>query len=288
MQSNRKTTMLKNILYTETSPIGFFDSGVGGLSIYAEFKKILPKENTLYYGDLLHLPYGNKSKEELINYARFILDFYKKQKVKAVVIACNTSSAQAYESIKDDYNFKIYPIIQCCAKIIAMQNYKKIGVFATQSTVNSKVYTTEIQKYSPQKIIKEIACPNWVNIVETNSNNFSDIKKHMDEMLEFNPEKVVLGCTHYPFLINELKKYAPEDFFINPAKIFVNYIYDDLRNSNLLNQITTKGTEKFFVSSNIDKFKHNAVLFYPINTSVDLITENVEISDRLESACLNC
>ena len=83
-------------------PIGFFDSGVGGLSVYSCFKKALPCENTLYYGDIAHLPYGNKTKEELVGYARTILDFYKTQDVKAVVIACNTSSAQAYDVIKDE------------------------------------------------------------------------------------------------------------------------------------------------------------------------------------------
>ena len=80
------------------NPVGFFDSGVGGLSVYSRFKKLLPNENPLYYGDLANLPYGNKSKAELIGFARNILDFYKAKNVKAVVIACNTSSAQAYET----------------------------------------------------------------------------------------------------------------------------------------------------------------------------------------------
>ena len=93
------------------SPIGFFDSGVGGLSVYARFREILPNENTIYFGDTKNLPYGNKSKEELVSFARNILDFFESKRVKAVVIACNTSSALAYDSIKDDYEFKIYPII---------------------------------------------------------------------------------------------------------------------------------------------------------------------------------
>ena len=94
------------------SPIGFFDSGVGGLSVYARFREVLPNENTIYFGDLKNLPYGNKTQDELVNFARKILDFFQSKNVKAVIIACNTSSALAYDIIKNEYDFKIYPIIQ--------------------------------------------------------------------------------------------------------------------------------------------------------------------------------
>ena len=104
---------------SNTSPIGFFDSGVGGLSVLARFRRILPAENLIYYGDTIHLPYGNKSKNELIGYAKNILEFLNSQGVKSVIIACNTSSAQAYDTIKDYYDFPIYPIIQTCAKEVA-------------------------------------------------------------------------------------------------------------------------------------------------------------------------
>ena len=148
------------------APVGFFDSGVGGLSVFSQFRKLLPNENTIYFGDLKNLPYGNKSKEELISFARSILKFFQSKNVKAVVIACNTSSALAYESIKNEFDFKIYPIIQSCAKVISsMNNIKKIGVFATTGTVSSKVYTREIKKYNSELEVLEIACPNWVSIV---------------------------------------------------------------------------------------------------------------------------
>jgi len=130
-----------------TSPIGFFDSGVGGLSVLARFREILPNENIVYFGDTVHLPYGNKSKEELIGYAKNILDFMSNKGVKAVVIACNTSSAQAYDAIMNTYPypFPIYPIIQTAAKAIAVNNYKKIGVFATEATVKSGKYSEELK-----------------------------------------------------------------------------------------------------------------------------------------------
>ncbi|MBO5738614.1 glutamate racemase [bacterium] len=243
------------------SPIGFFDSGVGGLSVYARFKKLLPNENTIYYGDLKNLPYGNKTQAELIGFTKNIMDFFVTKDVKAVVIACNTSSALAYETIKDDYDFKIYPIIQASAKLISKMDIKRLGVFATVGTVNSGAYKREILKHNSDILIKEIACPNWVSVVEGKiSNGTDEIKKHVEEMFEFAPDKVILGCTHYPYLINDLIKFAPKDMFIDPAKYFVKFIKDDLIKSDL----TTVGTEKFYVSANPELFMNNAKMFYNV------------------------
>ena len=256
-----------NNINNNALPIGFFDSGVGGLSVYSRFKKLLPCENTLYFGDLLNLPYGNKSKDELIKFARNILDFYEKKGVKAVVIACNTSSAQAYDTIKDEYDFKIYPIIQSCAKVISSMDISRIGVFATEATVKAGVYTSELKKHNSSIEVKEIPCPNWVSIVEGNygnNNPLEDIEAHVKSMLEFNPDKIVLGCTHYPYLINSLKKFAPEDLFIDPAEIFVRYIKEDLRKNNLLNPHDKLGEEEIFVSANPEKFIQNSKIFYEV------------------------
>ncbi len=245
----------------KNSPIGFFDSGVGGLSVYARFRKVMPCENTIYFGDLKNLPYGNKSQTELISFAREILDFFKSKGVKAVVIACNTSSALAYDFVKDNYDFKIYPIIQSCAKIISGMNFNKIGVFATVGTVNSGAYKREITKYNSQIEVKEIACPNWVSIVEGHfDGGDEDIKVHIDEMMKFNPNKIILGCTHYPYLLEKLIEYAPQNLFIDPAEIFVDYIKNDIleNNSNII------GSEEFFVSANPESFVKNAKLFYNI------------------------
>lgn len=250
----------------KNNPIGFFDSGVGGLSVYSKFRNILPCENTIYFGDLKNLPYGNKTQEELIGFARNILDFFKSKNVKAVVIACNTSSALAYDYIKDDYDFKIYPIIQSCAKVIAGMNINRIGVFATFGTVKSGAYKRELCKYKPELAVKEIACPNWVSIVEGISNSEGDIKEHLDEMLEFNPDKIILGCTHYPYLMERLVKFAPRDIFIDPAEIFVNYIKNDI----VLNDSGKIGSEEFFVSAEPESFIKNSQLFYNVKICNDI------------------
>ena len=250
------------------SPVGFFDSGVGGLSVYSVFKKILPNENTIYFGDLKNMPYGNKTKEELLGYARRILDFFVTKKVKAVVIACNTSSATVYETIKNDYDFKIYPIIQSCAKVISEMNMRSVGVFATSATINTHAYKCEIQKYNSNIRVYETACPNWTSFVEHGQIEapecMEDIKDKMDEMLLNKPEKIILGCTHYPYLLETLSKFARKDIFIDPAKIFVEYIKNDLQRTGMLNYSEKIGREEFYVSANPDEFVRNAKMFYEV------------------------
>lgn len=254
-------------------PIGIFDSGVGGLSVFAELIKLLPDENYIYFGDTLNLPYGAKTQAQLIDLTSNIFDFFKSQNVKAVVMACNTTSAAAYDALKDKYNFRIYPIVQRAAKQIANENHKKIGIFATQATINSHAYKREIQKYSPNTEVFELACPKWVSIVENNLQNtpesIKDIKLQLDLMLKNNVEKIVLGCTHYPYLLNILKKFAPENMFINPAKYFAQDIYQDLKQNDLISD--KKFFEpKFFVSSNPEQFMLASKLFYNVQKAEEI------------------
>ena len=255
------------------SPIGFFDSGVGGLSVFSRFKEILPNEDTIYYGDLKNLPYGDKSQAQIIGYSKKILDFFEKQGVKAVVIACNTSSALAYESVKEHYNFKLYPVLQTCAKVVSSTPIKRVGVFATEGTVKSGAYTKELTKNNPDILVKESACPNWVKIVEQMAPELdaeSDIKMKLEEMLEFSPDKIILGCTHYPFLTPVLTKFASKELFINPAEVFVEFIKSDLGENDLLNPKTSSAKEEFYVSANPEGFKEHAKIFYKIDGTVNL------------------
>lgn len=258
---------------SNTQAVGFFDSGVGGLSVYSRFKKLLPYENTMYFGDLIHLPYGNKTKEELVKYGKNILNFYQQQNVKAVVIACNTSSAQAYDVLKNDYDFKIYPIIQSCAKVIASMNIDRVGVFATEATVAAKAYTKELLKYNPNLKVNELARKNWVPIVEESVDNVEELKSYikdeLDEMMKFEPDKIILGCTHYPYLLSEFEKYLPAELFIDPSEIFVNYIKDDM--SDMLNKSNKIGSEQFFVSSKPVEFIENAKIFYDVKKAPKIL-----------------
>lgn len=265
--------MKKNL--NNYNPIGFFDSGVGGLSVFAKFKELLPFENTIYFGDLKHMPYGNKTKKELLSYARSILNFFVKNNVKAVVIACNTSSATIYDVIKNEYNFPIFPIIQSSAKVISSMNIKTLGIFATDATVKSNAYLNEISKYNENINIIQIACPNWVKFVENNQINSisckTDIKNNLDCMMKYSPDKIILGCTHYPYLLNNLISILNYDIFIDPANIFVNFIKAELEKMNLLNINSVLSENLFFVSSSPELFLKNAKFFYKLDNMPQLI-----------------
>ena len=247
-------------------PIGVFDSGVGGLSVFSQLVKLLPDENYIYFGDTINLPYGSKTQDELVEITRRIFDFLKSKNVKAVVMACNTTSALTYEILKPYYDFKIYPIVQTVAKEIALQGHNKIGVFATQGTINSHAYKKEISKYSNAQVY-EIACPEWVNIVENelqeDEKSIQNIKLKLNEMIENNPDKIILGCTHYPYLLGVLSKFADTNKFINPAKSFAEFICEDLEKSNLLCHKMLH-EHKFYVTSNPKQFANASKLFYKV------------------------
>ena len=256
-------------------PIGFCDSGVGGLSVFSKCKALMPNEDVIYFGDLKNVHYGSKSKEELLSYLVEILDFFAEKKVKAVVLACNTTSAVVYDLVKDKYPFVIYPIIQSSAKIIASLGVKRLGVFATKATINSNAYEKELKKYNSDMEIFSKACPGWVEIVENNSQKSPEsielVNTYLDEMLENNPEKIVLGCTHYPFLREVLANKVESAMFIDPAEDFAKFIKMDLELRKLNNTQLKEGKEEFYVSANPEQFKVSGSLFYSIKDAPILV-----------------
>ncbi len=255
-------------------PIAFFDSGVGGLTVYKEVKKLLPNENYLYFGDTINMPYGEKTQDELIEIARKIFDFFAKRDVKAVVMACNTTSAMTYDILKDNYDFKIYPIIQSVAKVISDLPIDRLGVFATPATINSHAYAREINKLNQSITVSEIPCPAWVRIVEENRleepQSHVQIEEKVNEMLTHNPQKIVLGCTHYPYLTGIIKEFYPEKGLIDPSKYFAEFICNDLRVNELLNG-GIQGSERFFVTSNPENFRNASKLFCELKELPELI-----------------
>lgn len=259
---------------SNNNPIGFFDSGVGGVTVFEQVKKLLPDEDYIYFGDTKNMPYGEKTEEQLLTFADNIFKFLERKKVKAVVMACNTTSAIVYEKLKNNYAFEIYPIIQSAAKMLAELNVKRIGVFATPATINSHCYKKEIEKHNPDIEVIEIACPKWVKIVENKEENTDFAKEavneKMNEMQKFNPEKIVLGCTHYPYLLNVLSQFAPQDTFINPSVEFAKIIKNDLQHKGLLNTSDGKKYEKFYVSANPEKFQLSASMFYEIKEAPEI------------------
>lgn len=270
---NKENTHFVNV--EVSSPIAFFDSGVGGLTVFEKVKKMLPQENYLYFGDTKNMPYGEKTEEQLVQFADKILKFFEQQKAKAVVIACNTSSAVAYEKLKNNYSFKIYPIIQSVCSTLAKLDAKKLCVIATLATIKSKAYSSEIAKYNSNMQVVEIPAPNWVRIVEEHRINQPQSIEQVKEVLEvvqgYSPDKIVLACTHYPYLIGVLKKFLPEDMFVDPSVFFAQNIKDDLMKNGLLNNKFEY--EKFYVSAEPENFKTASELFYQLKELPELVAD---------------
>lgn len=259
---------------TDNRPIAFFDSGVGGLTVFAKVKKLLPNENYLYFGDTKNMPYGEKTEAQLIEFADKIFRFFETKNAKAVVMACNTTSAITYEKLKNNYNFKIYPIIQTvCSTLAKLDGINSLGVIATPATINSHAYSKGIAKYNKNMNVYELAAPNWVRIVEEHRihqpQSIEQIKEILEIIEQNNPDKIVLACTHYPYLLDVLKKFMPEDKFIDPALYFAQNIKEDLEKNNLLGKEHTY--EKFYVSSNPENFKIASELFYKLDKLPELV-----------------
>lgn len=259
----------------KNSPIAFFDSGVGGLTVLNKVKRILPLENCIYYGDTLHMPYGEKTKDELLAYSDNIFKFFESKGCKAVVMACNTTSSVIYDTVKDKYNFKLFPIVQSVSEILAKLPVKRLGIFATRATITSMAYQKEIFKYNASMTVFGQYCPEWVHIVEENTIDSPASRKiiehDLDTMMKNKPEKIVLGCTHYPFLIDVLSDFIPKSMLIDPAEPFAQYIKNDLAKNNLL-KIEGNSLDSFYVSSNPENFMKASKRFYELEYPPQLLT----------------
>ena len=238
--------------------IGLLDSGVGGLSVLAELYKVMPDRNYIFFGDTKNIPYGTKTKSEIMNFTSHILKFFIKKNVKYVVVACNTTSALVYEELKEKFKneLKIFPLIQSAAKdSIKDLKGNKIAVFATKATVNSHKYKEEIQKIDNNVNVIEIDCSGFVEIVENrlyhDLESLDLIKSKLDIVKGFGAKRVIMGCTHYPYLENIFKNILDVEYF-NPAKSVINIVEKETDESvfgNNLDFYVSKDPEQFILSA---------------------------------------
>ena len=246
------------------SPIGVFDSGVGGLSVLKELVKELPTEHFVYVGDTLRVPYGDKSTEELVTCTRRILDYFKTRDVKAVVVACNTCSANTIKLVRDEYDFEILGLIEPASKYVSSFNIKAAGLIATSATVKSNAYKNAIEK-NGIKVFQQ-SCPKLVHFVESGNLDGTEVQAALEEylkpLLDNGIERLILGCTHYPFLVPAMKKMGlKNEFFINPAVCLAAKTKEYLLDNKLLNK-TGKLNCEFFVSGDEQEFLKNSDLFF--------------------------
>ena len=247
-------------------PIGIFDSGVGGLTVLSAIEKILPYEDIVYFGDTARVPYGNKSKSTIMKFSTENILFLLEKKVKVVVIACNTSSSLALEYLKNVFNVPIIGVIEAGVnKALRISSRRKIGVIGTKSTIGSKSYEKEVFKKDKNISMIFQNCPLFVPLVEEGLLSGKIVKEIVEMYLKnFKKEKIdtlILGCTHYPLLKQEINAYLEGVSIVDSAKEVASHTKDVLLNENLLNDIKRKSEKRFYVSDEPEGFSKLAELF---------------------------
>jgi glutamate racemase len=243
-------------------PIGIFDSGVGGLTVLRELRRQLPHESVVYFADTARLPYGSKSPTEIIEFVYQILTWMRSQQVKMVIMACNTSSALALDILRPHFDFPVLGLILPGARAAVKQG-KRIGVIATQATVNSNAYAQAMQETQANVQVWQMACPEFVPLIESDRLNhpytLEVANNYLAPLIQAEIDTLVFGCTHYPHLQGILTKVLPYPVnFINPATYVVKAAVKELellglRHNNLEIAVNNAFT-RFYVSGDPDQF----------------------------------
>ncbi|MCP4651791.1 MAG: glutamate racemase [Candidatus Omnitrophica bacterium] len=246
--------------------IGIFDSGVGGLTVLKEVEKLLPNENIIYFGDTARVPYGNKSKSTIIKFSTESALFLLKKNVKAVVVACNTSTSFALDHLEGIFNIPIVGVINAgVEKALSVSRKKKIGVIGTKATIASNSYQRKIHSKDKKMMVYQQDCPLFVPLVEEGLLRGKIAEQVIDMYLKkfktAGVDTVILGCTHYPLLKNEIAKYLKGAFIVDSAKEVARYVKGVLCEEGLLNDKKRKGKTNFFVTDEPQSFVRSARLF---------------------------
>ncbi len=241
------------------NPIGIFDSGVGGLSVWREVIRLMPSEDILYFADSAHLPYGERSLEEVRAFSEAITDFLVEKGAKVVVVACNTASAAALYHLRARFTIPIVGMEPAVKPAVSLTRTGKIGVIATKVTFQGLLFQRLVEKFGQGVEIYTRACPGLVEMVEEgllNGREAEDrVKEHLEPLLEKGIDVLVLGCTHYPFLKETIEKVAgPKITIVDPSEAVARQVKRVLESHGLLKG-EGKGHYAFFTSGDPEKFK---------------------------------
>ena len=195
----------------DTRPIGIFDSGVGGLSIYREIKKLLPKESYIFIADQKNVPYGGKSEYQLRKISDRIVKYFIKRNVKMIVVACNTATCCAIDFLRKKYpSLPLVGTVPAIKTAAELSHRKSIAVLSTPATAKSSYIKGLIRKYAAGVTVVNVDCPNLENLIEQGTMNSLSVKillkKYLEKALVQKPDYIVLGCTHYPFLKSTIQR----------------------------------------------------------------------------------
>ncbi len=249
-------------------PIGIFDSGVGGLTVAHAIKQILPGESLVYFGDTAHLPYGDKSAESIKYYSKRITEFLLEHNSKVVLVACNSASASAFDSLKKDFQGKtiLFDVIDPVVDYLGTRNFNKIGVIGTKRTISSGTYEQKIREKSPSTKVISMATPLLVPMIEEGF-IFDDISNAIIRTYLSNEslsgiQALILGCTHYPIIKNQISKIFNFNIeVVDSARIVSMILRDALDRNNLLNDSGIV-KDQFFISDYTNYFEKIARMFF--------------------------
>ena len=258
------------------NPIGIFDSGIGGLTIAHAIKNKLPNESLIYFGDTKHLPYGEKSEQAIKDYSLKIAEFLKKNNCKAIIIACNSASSTAYYHIKKNINsIPIYNVIDPIVSFISKKYFnKKIGVIGTKATIQSGIYENKILEKNSSLSVASLETPLLAPMIEEGFFNqeisSTIIKNYLNDKKLDKIDILVLACTHYPLIQNEIISFYNKIDVIDSSKIIADYIHEELYKSKILNQ-ANRPRFNFIISNFTESFSKSANVFFKENISLEEI-----------------
>lgn len=242
-------------------PIGMFDSGFGGLTVMQAIAHLLPEENIIYLGDTARLPYGEKSPEAVTRFAIENAEFLIEQKIKLLVIPCNTASAHALEILKKLFSLPILGVIEPGVSLaVSKASSKRIAILGTRGTIQSQVYQNKIQKILPEAIVKGFACPLFVPFVEEGYIHHRAMKiiaeEYLAPIIEEGFDTLLLGCTHYPLLRSLIEEIVgPKVAVIDSAQCCASYVLQTLEEHQIKRKSQERGAYRYFVSDNPEKFQ---------------------------------
>ncbi|MEE0972659.1 MAG: glutamate racemase [Paludibacteraceae bacterium] len=256
--------------------IGVFDSGYGGLTILEQFRALLPEYDYVYLGDNARTPYGTRSFEVVYQYTLECVKKLFEMDCALVILACNTASAKALRTIQQKDLPSIAPdrrvlgVIRPTAEAVGLHTQSNhIGLLGTEGTIQSGSYPMEISKLYPHITVVGQACPMWVPLIENNEHNSHGadyfVKKYIDKLLQNDPkiDTLVLACTHYPLLLQQIKKHVPEHMqIISQGTIIAQSLKDYLdRHPEMDSRLDKKGICTFYTTESVEKFKQSASTF---------------------------
>ncbi len=249
----------------DNRPIGVFDSGLGGLTVVKELRRILPNEDIIYFGDTGRVPYGNRSRETIRRYAKEDENFLLSQDVKAIIAACGTVSSVAAD-ISDQLPIPFFEVVSHASKQAAETTVnKKIGVIGTSATVKSGKHKEYILKQLSDAEVIAQSCPLFVPLVEEGWYKKEDavvtetVRRYLEPMIKYGVDTLILGCTHYPVLGEAISSVLGNKVkLINAGTATADAVREYLKTQNQLNNGENEGGIKFYVSDKADSFKHQA------------------------------